>query len=48
MATHRLPEKLRQSLSTIEQLEMEIDTVIKEITAQTFGAEKTEPFSEDM
>ena len=35
VATHRLPEKLRQSLPTIEQLEMEIDTVIQEITAQT-------------
>ena len=33
--THRLPERLRESLPTIEQLEMEIDTVIKEITSQT-------------
>lgn len=45
VATHRLPEKLRQSLPTIEQLEMEIDTVIKEITSQT--PEETHLSSDD-
>ena len=45
VATHRLPEKLRQSLPTIEQLEIEIDTVIKEITAQ--NPEETHLSSDD-
>ncbi|MEL7065050.1 MAG: DUF1016 domain-containing protein, partial [Bacteroidota bacterium] len=45
VATHRLPEKLRQSLPTIEQLEMEIDTVIKEIKSQ--NPEETHLSSDD-
>lgn len=34
VATHRLPEKLQDSLPTIEQLEMEINAVAEAITAQ--------------
>lgn len=41
VSTHQLPDQLRQSLPSSEQLEMEIDTKLSEIASQTSKDEET-------
>ncbi|MCY6494574.1 PDDEXK nuclease domain-containing protein [Leptolyngbya sp. GGD] len=41
VSTHQLPDQLRQSLPSSEQLEMEIDTKLSEISSQTSKDEET-------